>query len=336
MTMARSDAARSDAAKPDAATQVAIYRTMVLIKMNDERLRAAMRTGKLVMPYYSPRGQESIPAAISALLTPEDYLVTIYRGTHDMLAKGVPPKLLWAELAGRATGTCKGKGGPMHITHPESGCMVTTGIVGAGIPIACGLALAAQQRGEKRIAVTNFGDGASNIGAFHESLNLASVWKLPVVFVCQNNQYAEHTSYAKGTAIERIADRAASYNIPGIRVDGNDPLAVYAAAHTAIERARAGEGPTLIEAVTFRFFGHILGDPGDYIPKEEMEKAVANDPLPRYRSLLLESGVATAEQLDAIDAEVAQVLTEAAEFAYASPKADVAELKRDIYADELA
>src|SRR5690606_38335119 len=146
------------------------YRRMVLIKTNDERLQAAMRAGKLVMPYYSPTGQEAIPSAISVQLTSEDYLATIYRGIHDMLAKGVPLKQLWAELAGRSTGTCKGKGGPMHITHPESGCMVTTGIVGASMPIACGLALASQQRGEKRVAIASFGDGASNIGAFHESL----------------------------------------------------------------------------------------------------------------------------------------------------------------------
>jgi pyruvate dehydrogenase E1 component alpha subunit len=224
----------------------------------------------------------------------------------------------------------------MHITHPESGCMVTTGIVGASMPIACGLALASQLRGEKRIAVATFGDGASNIGAFHESLNLASVWKLPVIFLCQNNRYAEHTAYAKGTSVERISDRAAAYNMPGIHVDGNDPLAVYAAAHDAVERARSGQGPTLIEAVTFRFHGHVMGDPAEYIPKEELQQAIANDPLPRYRNLLIESGVANAAQLDAIDAEVAQAISEAAEFAYASPKADLAELKRDIYADEIA
>jgi pyruvate dehydrogenase E1 component alpha subunit len=318
-------------AKPDSATQVAIYRKMTLIKMNDEKLQAAMRSGKLVMPYYSPRGQECIPSAISVQLSPEDYLVTIYRGIHDMLAKGVPTKLLWAELAGKSTGTCKGKGGPMHITHPESGCMVTTGIVGAGMPIACGFALAAQLRGEKRVTVTNFGDGASNIGAFHESLNLASVWKLPVIFVCQNNRYAEHTAYSKGTPIEHISDRAASYGIPGIHVDGNDPLAVYAAAQTAIARARAGEGPTLIEAVTFRFHGHVVGDPGEYIPKEELAAAMAKDPVPRYRSYLIEQNVAKAEELDAIDADITRELEEAAAFAYNSPKADIAELKRDIY-----
>jgi len=192
-----------------------IYTRMTRIKVNDARIIASMKAGKLTMPYYSGRGQECIPAAVSVLLSNDDYLVTIYRGIHDMIAKGVPPKLIWAELAGRATGTCKGKGGPMHITHPETGCMVTTGVVGAGMPIGCGLALAAQVRGEKRVTVTNFGDGASNIGAFHESMNLASVWKLPLIFMCQNNRYAEHTAYAKGTSIESIADRAKSYSMPG-------------------------------------------------------------------------------------------------------------------------
>src|SRR5271170_361260 len=182
---------------PDGAVLVEIYRRMSRIYQNDERFRAMLKSGKLMAIYYPVRGQEVIPAAVSVSLTDRDYIATIYRGVHDMLAKGVPTRLLWAEIAGRATGTCKGKGGPMHITHPETGCMVTTGVVGAGMPIACGLALAAQVRGEKRVTITNFGDCASNIGAFHESLNLASVWKLPVVFMCQNNRYAEHTAFAK-------------------------------------------------------------------------------------------------------------------------------------------
>ena len=167
---------------------VDIYRRMTLIKQNDERFRAVIKAGRIVSPYYSPRGQEAIPAAVSVNLTNDDYICTIYRGIHDMLAKGVPMRELWAEIAGKATGTCKGKGGPMHITHPASGVMVTTGIVGSSMPIANGLALAAQIRGEKRVAVAYFGDGASNIGAFHEALNLAAVWKLPVLFVCQNNR----------------------------------------------------------------------------------------------------------------------------------------------------
>jgi acetoin:2,6-dichlorophenolindophenol oxidoreductase subunit alpha len=318
------------------ATLVAIYRKMAQIKLNDERIISLMKAGKLVMPYYSARGQECIPAAISVQLTNEDYLVTIYRGIHDMIAKGVPVKLIWAELAGRITGTCKGKGGPMHVTHPASGCMVTTGVVGAGMPIGCGLALAAQLRGEQRVTVTNFGDGAANIGAFHESLNLAAVWKLPVIFVCQNNGYAEHTVFSKGTSVERIADRAKGYGMPGLHVDGNDPLAVYAAANEAIRRAREGGGPTLIEAMTFRFNGHLLGDMGEYIPKAQYAAAVAADPYPRYRGWLVSEGHATDEQLKALEAELKAEVDDAVQFAFDSPLTDPAELKRDVYAGEAA
>jgi len=323
-------------AEPSSEILVEIYRKMVQIRLNDERFISMMKAGKMVMPYYSARGQEAIPAAISVQLELTDYLVTIYRGIHDMIAKGVPPKLIWAELAGRSTGACKGKGGPMHITHPKSGCMVTTGIVGAGIPIGCGLALAAQLRGETRVTVTNFGDGAANIGAFHESLNLASVWKLPVVFVCQNNRYAEHTAFSKGTSIERVADRAKSYDIPGVTVDGNDPLAVYGAAKQAIYRARAGGGPTLIEAITFRFNGHLIGDMGEYIPKAEYQAALAADPYPKYRQWLLDHGHATAATLEALEGQVKAEVDEAVKFAFDSPLTDVAEIKRDVYAEAAA
>jgi pyruvate dehydrogenase E1 component alpha subunit len=320
----------------DPAIWVEIYRRTSLIFQNDERFRATLKSGRLAAIYYPVRGQEVIPAAVSVSLTDRDYIATIYRGVHDMLAKGVPTRLLWAEIAGRATGTCKGKGGAMHITHPESGCMVTTGVVGASMPIACGLALASQVSGDGRVTVAYFGDGAANIGAFHESLNLASVWKLPVVFVCQNNQYAEHTAFAAGTAIGRIADRAASYSMPGVHVDGNDPVAMYQAAKIAIDRARNGEGPTLIEAKTFRFQGHYFGDAGKYIPKERMAAAVADDPYPKFRKWLVQQGHATAGAVDEIDARIKQEIDEAVEFALASPMPDVAELKRDVYDVEIA
>lgn len=318
-------------AQPSKAVMLDMYRRMTLIKSNDTRIIAAMKSGRLTAIYYSARGQECIPAGISVHLTNEDYLVTIYRGIHDMIAKGVPAKLIWAELAGRVTGTCKGKGGPMHITHPASGCMVTTGVVGSGIPIGAGLALASQMRGEKRVAVTNFGDGAANIGAFHEGLNLASVWKLPVIFVCQNNQYAEHTAYNVGTSVPTIAERAAAYGIPGVRVDGNDPVAVWRAAGEAIERARAGQGPTLLEAVTFRFNGHLVGDMGEYIPKAEYAAAVAADPYPRYRNWLVSNKHASAAELDAIDAAVEQEVAAAEKFAFDSTPTDVSEIYKDVY-----
>jgi pyruvate dehydrogenase E1 component alpha subunit len=210
--------------------------------------------------------------------------------------------------------------------------MVTTGIVGAGMPIGCGLALAAQLRGEKRVTVTNFGDGASNIGAFHESLNLASVWKLPVIFVCQNNQFAEHTALAKGTSIAKISDRAKSYSMPGLHVDGNDPVAVYNAAKEAIDRARSGGGPTLIEAVTFRFNGHLIGDMSEYIPKPQFEAALAADPYPKYRNWLVEHKHATAAELDGIDAEIGAEVEAAVKFAFDSPLTDASEIHTDVWA----
>ena len=283
--------------KPDPATLLEIYRKATLIRQNDERVIKEMKAGRLVTPYYSPRGQEIIPAALSVNLDNEDKIVTIYRGTHDMLAKGFPLKPLWGELAGRMTGSCKGKGGTMHLTHPESGCMVTTGVVGSSMPIATGLGWAAQLDGKGRVAVANFGDGAANIGAFHESLNMAALWKLPVIFLCQNNLYAEHTSFANSSLIDRISRRAEGYGMPGVTVDGNDPDAMYGAARIAVERARAGEGPTLIEAMTFRFNGHLIGDAGSYIPKEEMAAALHKDPVPILRARLIGEGVATEERL---------------------------------------
>lgn len=322
--------------QPDAQTLVEIYRRASLIYQNDARVRAALKSGKFAASYYSPRGQEIIPSAISVSLTDEDYLVTTYRGIHDQLAKGIPLKLLWAEYAGRVTGTCKGKGGPMHITHPETGVMVTTGIVGSGLPIANGLALGAKILGNRRVTICNFGDGASNIGAFHEALNMASVWKLPVVFVCQNNLYAEHSAFAIGTSAAHVADRAIGYQMPGITVNGNDPVAMWAAAKVAIDRARCGDGPTLIEAMTFRFLGHSMGDNSHYIPKEEMEAAIAADPVPAFRAFLLDRGHADEATLAAMEALIGQSIDEAMDFALTSDFPGEVELDRDIFAEEMA
>ncbi|WP_028222458.1 thiamine pyrophosphate-dependent dehydrogenase E1 component subunit alpha [Paraburkholderia oxyphila] len=320
---------------PSSDTLVDIYRRMALIKQNDERFRAVIKSGKLVMPYYSPRGQEVIPAAMSVCLSDDDYICTIYRGIHDMIAKGVPLKELWAELGGRVTGTCKGKGGPMHVTHPASGVMVTTGIVGSSMPIANGLALAAQIRGEPRVAVAYFGDGASNIGAFHESLNMASVWKLPVIFVCQNNGYAEHTKYAYGTSVPNIAQRAVAYQMPGVTVNGNDPVAMHKVAREAVERARNGDGPTLIEANTFRFHGHVLGDADGYMDRHEKAAWVAKDPVPLFRQWLIDSKHASEEQLAAMETSHEAQIDAAVAFALASDYPDVVELRRDIFKDEV-
>ncbi|WP_069267842.1 thiamine pyrophosphate-dependent dehydrogenase E1 component subunit alpha [Paraburkholderia nodosa] len=310
-----------------------IYRRAMLIKLADDRFISQLSGGELQIAYYSPRGQEIVSAATSANLNTEDYVVTIYRGLHDHLAKGVPLKQLWAEFAGKATGTCKGKGGPMHITHPESGVLVTTGIVGAGLPIANGLALASKLRGEKRVTVCNFGDGASNIGAFHEALNLASVWKLPVIFLCHNNLYAEHTPFQKGTAVDSIAKRAASYDMPGVRVNGNDALEMYETSRIAIDRARNGGGPTLIEAMTFRFRGHNYGDRGEYIPAEQYAAAIESDPVTRYRQWLVEH-LSGDTSLNEIDETIRHDIDEAVTFMRTSPYPTEDELNRDVFSEE--
>lgn len=318
---------------PDAQTQFEIYRRVALLKANDERSRKVITSGRLVMPYYSYRGQEVIPAAAMTTLTDADYLVTIYRGIHDMLAKGMPLNVLWAEIAGRVDGTCKGKGGPMHLTYPEKGIMVTTGIVGSSMPIATGLGWGCQLAGDGRVAVATFGDGASNIGAFHEAINLAAVWKLPVIFLCQNNLYSEHTAYAKATSVERVADRAAAYGIPGVRVDGNDPIEMYAAMRRAVERARAGRGPTLIEAMTFRFHGHVFGDADKYMDPAQKAAAIEADPVPRFRARLIADGVATEADLSQLEAQIEIDLDAAVEFALASPFPELSELTTDVYAE---
>jgi pyruvate dehydrogenase E1 component alpha subunit len=328
-------ASGSSTQAPDSATLVEIYRRAILCKLADERVRALIKAGRLMTPYYSPRGQEVIPAAVSVNLKETDYIVTTYRGIADQLAKGVPLSALFAEYAGRVNGSCKGKGGPMHITHPATGVMVTTGIVGSTLPIANGLAWASQIRGDGRVAVAYFGDGATNIGAFHESMNLASLWKLPVVFVCQNNGYAEHTRFELGTSADRVVDRAASYKMPGIAVNGNDPAAMWGAARSAIERARSGAGPTLIDAATFRFFGHLFGDMDEYMREGEKKRWMDRDPVVTLRAALVAEGTATEAQLLALETQINHDLNAAVEFALSGDQPDPAELRRDVFKHEI-
>jgi pyruvate dehydrogenase E1 component alpha subunit len=316
---------------PSAHDLIEIYRRCSSIRQNDKRFMEAMSAGRIATPYYSPAGQEIIPSAVSSLLAASDYVVTIYRGIHDQIAKGVPLKQLWAEIAGKVTGTCKGKGGPMHITHPASGIMVTTGIVGSGMPIANGIALSSQIRGDGRVTVCYFGDGAANIGAFHEALNMASLWKLPVVFVCQNNRYAEHTRFDLGTAVKRISDRGAAYLMAAETVDGNDPIAMWRAAKTAIDRARSGEGPTLLEALTFRFYGHVLGDDQKYMEAGELKRAMDNDPVARFRTMLLEKGHISQAALEKIETDIRAEIEAAFEFAMASDYPSPDETTKDVY-----
>ena len=326
----------SETDSPSRAILLEIYRIATLIKRADDRFIELIKAGQIASPYYSPRGQELIPAAISVNLKPSDIVVTTYRGIHDQLAKGIPLEPFVAEFMGKATGTCKGKGGPMHITHVASGLPVTTGVVGSGLPIANGLAWASQLKKSGQVTVCNFGDGATNIGAFHESLNLASLWKLPVVFVCQNNGYAEHTKFELGTASRTIAERAVSYGMQGVEVDGNDAVAMWSAAKLAIDRARSGDGPTLLDAKTFRFRGHLLGDDSHYIAKDEMAQAMAADPLPRLRAWLIAQGHASDAALTDIERTNEEAFERAVRFGLDSPFPDPTELERDIVAMEIA
>ena len=285
---------------PDDATLRHMFDTMALVAATDDALRAAIAAGSVSLAYYSPRGQEAVAAGFAAALAPDDYLVTTYRGMHDQIAKGVPLRLLLAEMLGRAEGTGKGKGGPMHVSWPDVGLMLTTGVVGSGLPIAAGLAWAASRQGEGRVTLASFGDGATNIGAFHEAANLAAVWELPVILLCQNNGYDEHTAFADHLRVEHVADRAAAYGMPGVTVDGNDPVAVYEAVSVAVARARAGQGPTLVEAVTYRLYGHVFGDRMTYVDPTELEEAWRREPVARFRDALVERGLLSEAEATAV------------------------------------
>jgi acetoin:2,6-dichlorophenolindophenol oxidoreductase subunit alpha len=313
-------------------TRMRIYETMSKIHQTDAQVRSLLMSGKITIIYYSPRGQEAVPSAVAAALETDDYTVTTYRGMHDSIAAGASLDEILAEMLGKATGTSKGKGGPMHLSDPDSGLMVTTGIVGGGLPIANGIALACQLKNLNRVTVCYFGDGATNIGAFHEALNLAAVWSLPVVFVCQNNEYGEYTPRVDTQRVGKISERAASYGIQGVTVDGNDPDATYLVARDAVQRARTGGGPTLIEAMTYRFMGHLFGDQMPYMPKEELQARMSEDPVPRYRARLIADAVATDSELDALDQRLADELARAVDGALAAPLPPPDELFTDVYA----
>ncbi|MBL0923627.1 MAG: dehydrogenase E1 component subunit alpha/beta [Sphingomonadaceae bacterium] len=311
---------------------VGVYRTMARIAATDQRIQQGLAAGALQFQYYPCGGQEAIPASIAPLLNDDDKSVITYRCIHDIVAKGTPIREIIAEMYGRETGTSKGKGGPMHLSDPNNGLMVTTGIVGAGAPIAAGIALGEQMKGSGRVVTCSFGDGAANIGAVHEALNLAALWQLPVVFVCQNNLYAEYTSFAESTRSESIAGRATAYGMAGEKVDGTDPFAIHAAATRAIARARAGEGPTLLECVAHRLQGHAFGSEEAHMDADKLAAARAANPVKRFRQRLIDSGFAEEAALAAIDAEVAQEIDDAQAFADSSQAPAASELLADVFA----
>jgi pyruvate dehydrogenase E1 component alpha subunit len=318
---------------PAASVQRRLYELMALMQAADDRLAKGIATGELQCVYWPSRGQEAIAAAVGVCLRVDDQLVTTYRGLHDLIGKGVPLTEIYGDMLGRQVGSSRGKGGTMHISNPAVGLSMTTGIVGAGPPVAVGLAMAAQRKGLDRVTVVSFGDGATNTGSFHEAANMAGLWDLPVVLLCQNNLYGEMTPVEHSMKVATIAERASSYGMPGVRVDGNDPLATLAALEEAVERARSGAGPTLLECVTFRFRGHYFGDPQAYIPAEQLAKAQAADPLPTFRALLASTGVCSEDELAEIDAAAVASVEEAIATVLSAAPAAADELERDVYAD---
>ena len=276
-------------------------------------------------------GEEAVATGAIAHLNKEDYIMSTHRGHGHLIAKGGETSRMMAELFAKKTGYCLGKGGSMHIADIDIGMLGAAGIVGSGIPIATGAALSAKLRGTDQVTIAFFGDGAANIGRFHEGINLASVWSLPVVFICENNLWAVSVPTSVSTNIANIADRAIGYGIPGITVDGMDVMAVYEAVGEAVARARSGKGPTLIEAKTYRFRGHFEGDSGTYRPKEEIEQWLKRDPIKNFKQKLLEMKVLTAKQADEIDKEALAEMDEAVKFALESPFPEPEETLENVY-----
>ncbi len=312
-----------------------MYRMMVTIRRFEETLRDLFFQGQIPGFVHVSIGEEAVPTGVCAALTDTDYITTTHRGHGHMLAKGGKPKQMMAELFGKRTGYCKGKGGSMHIVSYDLGILGANGIVGGGIPIAAGAALASTFRGNEAVAVAFFGDGASNEGTFHETANLAGLWKLPLLLVCQNNCYAEFTPTSESTAVRDIAVRAQGYNMPGAVVDGNDVLGVYEAASAAVARAKRGEGPTLIEAKTYRWEGHVVGEQafiGEYRPADEVEAAKQRCPIVLFAQKMLATGFVDQGELDRIASEVQREITAAVEFAQASPLPEPQEALDDLFA----
>lgn len=314
-------------------TLMAIYRQMSRIHEVDKAIRSGLSAGRLQFTYWPMTGQEAIPATLATLTDANDYMVTIYRGIHDQVAKGVPLKGLFAEAMARKDGLNKGKGGSPHISDPNSGSMLTTAIVGAGAPIANGLALAAKMRGEGRVTIVNFGDGATSIGAVHEAMNLAGAWNLPIIFMCQNNQIGEYTKIPDYTASPDFAGRAAGYGFRGVKVDANDPIAFHAAMKEVVGDVRAGKGPVFVEALTLRLGTHAGFAPNELLTKDELAAGRANWPVPKTRSFILEAGLATESELAEIDTAAAAEVAEAIAFATASEPIGEDDMFNDVYAD---
>jgi TPP-dependent pyruvate/acetoin dehydrogenase alpha subunit len=310
-----------------------LYQLLVELRYFEKRAHDLFLQNLVKGTSHLSLGQEAIAAGFGAAMRADDYTYATYRGHAHTLARGVPMGPVLAELLGRENGLMAGKGGSMHLTSVEHGVMGSYAIIGAHLPIACGSAWSAQYKGTGQVSVAFFGDGTVNIGAFHEALNFARIWNLPVVFVCENNLYMEYTRTSTITAVENpAADRAAAYGLEPVIVDGNDPDAVYDAAVAALDRARGDGGPALIEAKTYRHGGHSRADPGKYRPAGEVAAWLAKDPVPMYRARLLDAGVAE-QVLASIEADAARAVDQATEFAKAGAQPGEHLLLKDVWAD---
>jgi len=311
-----------------------MYERMTLIREFEERLKWLVETGVPVGAVHYYTGQEACAVGLCAALEATDWIASTHRGHGHCIAKGVEVHCMMAEIYGKITGSNRGKGGSMHITDVRVGMLGVNPIVGMGVTHAVGAALSAKVRKTQQVAVSFFGEGAASIGAVHEAMNLAAIWKLPVVFLCENNGYAQSTPVEYALSVPHVADRAAAYSMPGVTVDGQDVIAVWEVAATAVERARAGQGPSLIECMTYRYYGHHQGDDAHrYRTKEEEAAARGRDCIRRFREQLLEQGTVNQDALDAIDARNRKKIDEAVAFAEASPLPQPADLFTNVYVE---
>jgi TPP-dependent pyruvate/acetoin dehydrogenase alpha subunit len=310
-----------------------LFERMAVIRATEKAAYDLFMSGLVKGTTHLAAGHEAVAVGASAALRPDDYVFATYRGHHHAIARGATPEACLAELMSRATGLCAGKGGSMHLTVAAGNMLGSYAIVGAHLPIACGAAWSAKLRGSGQVAVAFFGDGATNIGAFHEALNLAAVWRLPALFVCENNLYMEYTPIAAVTAVAQpAADRAPAYGLPAEVIDGNDVVAVWEATARAVDRARAGNGPTIIEALTYRQYGHSRADPAKYRPQEEVDEWLRRDPLTLLAERLRGDGVAE-ETLQERRDRAQKVVDAAVEAAKAAPPPDEATALTDVWAD---
>ncbi|KIT17451.1 thiamine pyrophosphate-dependent dehydrogenase E1 component subunit alpha [Jannaschia aquimarina] len=314
----------------------AALRKMYLIRKFEEGAEDSYTRGLIHGTMHLSIGQEASAVASCMALTDDDKITSTHRGHGHCVAKGADVARMFAEFFGKEEGYCRGRGGSMHIADVEKGNLGANGIVGGGLPIAVGAALSAKRLGTGAVTVCFFGDGANNEGAFHEALNMAAIWKLPVVFVCENNKYGMSTSTERSTAVANIADRAAAYAMPGVTVDGNDFSEVAEAVETAVARARRGEGPSLIENVTYRWRGHSKSDRNRYRTKDEIAGWVKKDPIARMGAMLVTHGIMAEEDIAAMETDVDDEIAEAIEFARSGTDPDPAEVTRDVHTDRAA